>query len=392
MSLLESKKTAANSATELRYSTLSLVELATEIVKRSDRRALEEFHNNRTLFRYGGENPLRFIDYLNELRASAAKRLWAAPKAFEVADKAYDLTIDKFNNLPGKKKSSLKAKRKTDGNMKRNRTDCRLYFKAFLKRVAWSFANEPPGCHIEEEALAAMIFQGLVRRNFYRSLLEAVRKANPFWSRYNWMVKGRTISLWLPVSLRGWKRREWLENNMEEPDPLREGERERIQLIIDSKLVRERFVECNEDTWNSNEDENPERFDSGEPFGKSLAEAVAEEKVRNIHLQRWSIRALGERGLKKLVLRIFENLDCGEYMDRKIARDFGLSKATFSRFAGSRWLEAKSAIPDLWRNTAEVLSTHPDLKEVAIRTGVWNEVKAALEKDNQDYGKEPAHD
>ena len=126
MKLLEGMKTAATS--ESRYRNLSLVKLVKKIVDKGDRLALEEFHNNRTLFRYSGGPPLRFIDYLNELRESAGKRVWAAPNALEVADKAYDLTIDKFNNLPGKKKPSRKGKRKPDGNMKRKGTDCRLYF------------------------------------------------------------------------------------------------------------------------------------------------------------------------------------------------------------------------------------------------------------------------
>ena len=62
-----------------------------------------------------------------------------------------------------------------------------------------------------------------------------------------------------------------------------------------------------------------------------------------------------------------------------LAKDFGLSKSTFSRFAGSRWLNSKKAIPDLWLNTAHVLSTYPVFQEVAKETGVWEQVEATIE-------------
>jgi hypothetical protein len=389
MKLLEGVKTPTTG--ESQYCNLSLVKLVRTIVDKGDRRALEEFHNNRTLFRYSGGPPSRFIDYLNELRESAAKRFWSAPKAFEVAEKAYDLTIEKFNNLPGQKKPPA-AKNQKSRKVKRGGASCRYYLRAFLERAAWSFVTKPPANQIQEEARAAMVMQGLVERHFYLSLLEAERKANPFWSRYNWKVRGRTICVWLPVSLAGRERRRWLEKNIDNPDPLREGERARIQAVIDSNLVRGGFVPLSEAPDGSNEDEFLRRFDSGETFGISLAEAVAEEKTRNIHQQRRSIRALGKKRLKKLIVRIFEDIDSGEYKDEKIASQFKLSKATFSRFAGSRWLLSPLALPDLWRNTAQILSKQPDLKEVAVSTGVWGQVQSALQRDAPVKGGETNHD
>lgn len=323
---------------------------------------------------------MRFIHYLNELRESAAKRVWTTANASEVAEKAYDLTLNKFNNLTRNKKSSPRAKNKTEPKMKLRGVNCRSYFKAFLKRVAWSFKTRPPTSQIEEEARAAMILQGLVRRHFYLSLLEVERSANPFWSRYNWRVKGGTICVWLPISLRGRERREWLGKNIDHPDPRRSGERERIQSTIGRELVREKFVPFSEVPHIPKEEEIPPWPKPGHPFGKSLAEAVAEEKARNIRLQRRSIRALGGERLKQLILRIFKDLISGKYEDRKVAGQFGLSKATFSRFAGSRWLSTESVIPGLWRNTAEVLSTQPIFKKVAISTGVWEQVKRTLER------------
>jgi len=391
MKLLEVIGTQMNSTSKVWYRNFPLVNLIKQIVEKSDRFALEEFHHNRTLFGYKGRPPLLFVDYLNELRESTARRVWIGPNADEVAERAYDLTADKFSNLRGDNESSLDVQNESDWNVKRKGADCRLYFKAFLDRLALSFETEPPANDIEEEARAAMIMHGLVRRHFYLSVLEAKREANPFRSRYYWSVKGRTICVWLPVSLEGRERRAWLEKNIDKPEPRRSGERERIQGIIDRKWVREGFVPLRENTHLSNEERLPPWLESGETFGISLAEVVAEEKAGNIHRQRRSIRRLGKERLKQLVLRIFKDVSGGEYEDGKVARDFMLSKATFSRFAGSRWLQTESAIPDLWLNTAEVLSTHPTFREVAITTGFWKEVQSTLERSDLYCGEETSH-
>ena len=374
-----------NSTKRVHYRKLSLIKLVKEIVEKSNRYALEEFHNHRTLFRLKDGPPLLFTDYLKKLRESTARRTWIAPKAFEVADKAYDLTLDKFNNVPNQ------AKNKHFAYVNLSRVDCRYYFKAFLEHVTRSFKTEPPTNGIEEEARAATIMQGLVRRHFYLSRLEAERNANPFWSRYYWEVRGRTICVWLPVSLEGRERKAWLEKNMPKPNPRRPEERERIQAIIDRKLPRERLVTFREATDTLSEERSSTWPDSDKTFEKSLAEAVAEEKATNIQRQRRSIRVLGEERLKQLILRIFKDLSGGQYEDKEVAGHFGLKKATFSRFAGSRWLQGRS-IPDLWRNTAEVLSTHPTFKEVAINTGVWEKVKTTLERAPVQCKEETNHD
>ena len=266
-----------------------------------------------------------------------------------------------------------------------------LYFRAFLDQVAQSFKTKPPAGQIEEEARAATIMQGLVSRHFYLSRLEAERKANPFWSRYYWKVKGRTICIRLPLSLRGRERRAWLEKNIDEPNPQQPEEHQRIQSIIDSKLPRERFVPLGEAIHLSMEEGLPLWSDSGKTFGVSLAEVIAEEKARNISVQRPSIRILGKQRLKRLILRIFNDISTGRYEDGKVARDFALSESTFSRFAGSGWLQTESTIPDLWLNTAEVLSTNPIFKEVAIGATVWKEVQSTLERGAPPCEEEISH-
>ena len=81
-----------------------------------------------------------------------------------------------------------------------------------------------------------------------------------------------------------------------------------------------------------------------------------------------------------MVQYVFNKIVEDDYHDIEVAKIFGLSKATFSRFAGSRWNVSKQHIPDLWLNTAQVLSIHPDFKEAALEAGVWKQVENTLSR------------
>jgi hypothetical protein len=233
---------------------------------------------------------------------------------------------------------------------------------------------------LELEAETALAVRGLVRRHFLLSVKEAERKANPLWSRYFWNVGGWKICVWLPVSIKGRERREWLIRNIGTPDPTKPGERERIQVLINRKVGDFRVVPFNENVQQKVLDWYANKSDQKEDSLKTLGEVVAQEKADNLAHQRRAIRALGETRLKQMVLYIFGELTDGNYHDIAVAKRFGLSKATFSRFAGSRWHVSKPNIPDLWFNTAQVLALYPDFKEAAVKAGVWKQVQRTLSK------------
>ena len=119
-----------------------------------------------------------------------------------------------------------------------------------------------------------------------------------------------------------------------------------------------------------------------------MAIAVADEKARNISFQRPSIRELGQDRLRSMVLEIFDALQEDEIEDGRMADKYGLSKATFSRFAGVRWQDGNGIIPDLWCNTAHVLAGHPVFNEAAQESGVWARVQAAVNPAASEIGKE----
>ena len=364
------------------YGSMSLVDLAKDIEK-GDSGALHKFHNERPVFRYGQREPQLFVEFLDLLRKDAEKTQWNGPQSAELADKAYDITLDKFTNLP------VDASGGTSFS-KGKGSDCRLYFGAYLRRVKQSFAQTPPDGPIAEEIRAAKILQNFVRYHFYKSRQEAERRCNKFWSRYEWRIKGGRICVYLPVSLDGNKRGEWLRKNIDNPDPSRPNERKRIQAIIDRKFVKERFIPLDNARFIPSNDTSHCWEQSEESLGRSLATIVSEEKADNIHKLRPSIRILGPEHLKALILKIFDAIDCGQSVDGHLASEFGLSPSTFSRFAGSRWdlSDPSSSAPDLWENVAGVLSENSVFREVIRETGYLKMVEATLNRGIETIGGE----
>jgi len=349
---------------------LSLRELAERIVRERDRAALREFHDRRTLFRFMSRPPLLFAEFVAALcRTQWARGLAAlSPSAL---DYAYDLTIDKFANLP------------PDGSRLQGETppgpDCRHSFRCFLRALGEWEEQNPDEDPLTEEIAAAGLLQSQVLRQFRLSCLEARRSTTRARSRYAWHVNGRAIGLWMPSRMTGGQRRAWLEANAEDPDPARPGERCRVQAIVDALLGIPQHVPLDEEAEELGvEDPIPAPWPSSTEEklrARGLPETVADEKAEHIHLQRPAVQALGAPALRRLILRIFDGLFDGCYEEKHLAREFGISRATFSRFAGSRWLRGPSAKPpDLWRNVAHVLASHEALAEAAEQAGIWEEV------------------
>lgn len=364
------------------YRQLPLVDLIKKIVNESDPVALEEFHNNRTVFRFrsGEKCELRFIEFLYWLCEKVEYDKSLGRQAFEIASTAFDITLKKFKNLPGQSTLPVKTDPQKNRTKRGRGPDCRRYYKAYLTRITKLFRDKPPASQIEAEDRAALCMQGLVRYHFYLDQLEAKRKISKSWSRYNWNIKGGTIRILMPVVINGHKRREWLEKNIKDPDPDKEGEKQRIQKIIDTKLKTvSKVIDGITELQNGGAPLWPKK---DEEFGIILGQVVADEKAENIDQLRRSVRNLGKKKLKRMIVRIFEDVNSQEYEDGKIAKEFGLSKATFSRFAGSRWSEAKSPIPDLWLNTAKVLSEHEIFDEVATQTGYLEIAKTILRENS----------
>ena len=362
-----------SAAGEQRYADLSLLELIERIVD-SDRAALREFHDTRPLFRLkNGESLLlaRFVERLGKTRW--ANNLAAGDQV--LLEYAYDLTIDKYAHIP------------TDhpGDHRRGRrvSDCRHAFRSFLRVMGQLTDGNWAGTPVQNEILAARILQRRVVRAFQLSCLDARRAASRGRSRYAWRVNGRVIYVWMPTSIQHLQRRAWLEENIADADPCRPGERCRVQGMIDERLGIAGHVsieECTDDVASHRACDSPvHTLIEKELSAQGLASVVAEEKAANIDSQRPAIKALGKPRLKQMILRIFENLAQEAYEEKRLADAFGISRATFTRFAGSRWkMDADGRVPDLWANTAQTLAAHAPFMEAAEEAGVWNNVELIL--------------
>lgn len=361
------------------YKSIPLLDLISLIAEKSDHNALEEFHR-RPMFKDIDKGGLTCCEYIQRLHEKTYRTFGKDINALDIADIAYDLTVDKFSNLPTKNNLHLLKNTKNTPQMKLPGSNCRLYFMAYLKFVKKSFQDNPPQSEIEREDRAVTKLHGLLKVQFYRSRLEAERKVITSWSRYCWRLNEQNIYIWLPLSLKGNDRKKWLEENIPNPDPLKPDESMRIQSIINRYFNRGSHFSFNDHLAQQNDHDAIEYGELSKISGIFLAMVVAEEKALNINKQRPGIKRLGTIKLKKLIEQIFNEIRDSCYRDANIANKYGLSKSTFSRFAGSHWRDSKSnSIPDLWMNTAKVLATHSAFKELSIRSGVWDQVKATLE-------------
>jgi hypothetical protein len=349
---------------------LSLVDLVKRIVDLSDREALHEFHANRTAFHLDDGRWVRLIDYVHN-RFSEIKI-----ENSDVKEKAQDMVLDKFSNLPGSIVSEKVAETKTIC-----RIDCRNYFRPFLELIEKKL-NEGEMCGLSEETMVAQWLQGFVDRHIHLSILECKRSRDNGFSRYDWILNGHRITLYLPVYMNGAERRQWLETNIPDVNPTDPEEKNRIQSIINKRF--ERHVKF---PYLTNRDTDDEITHHKIPTHilqlittEGLTTAIAEEKCEKIEEQRESIQKLGKKKLKELILCIFNSISTNQYNLSALAREFSLSKSALCRFAAKNWFEKQEEmkIPDLWMNTCQVLAQHPDFVEAAIKAGVWQDVLGFL--------------
>jgi hypothetical protein len=367
---------SARDAQALSYQSMALTELVERIVRSSDRLALGELHDHRTLFRFRGGRPMLLAEFVEALRSTSLP-VAITGHSHDVLERAYDITIDKFTSLP--ENLDIAVIQKTTS------PDCRYYFQAFLQLMIKWIQDNPAMIPLKKEIKAAQILQHLVVRHFRFSCMEAKRSSNLSRSRYTWHVNGGLIYVQMPNQIPGRQRRIWLDANVENPDPTRPDEKRRVQEIIDERLGVPKH-----ESLGDNEYQLSHQDTSNTPIASliqeeinvhGLAKVVAGEKAENLHSQRPAIQSLGRTKLKKLILRIFENLSEGHHAENKLADEFGLSKATYSRFAGSQW-KGGSAVkpPDLWTNVALTLARHETFMETAKEAGVWKNIERILQE------------
>ena len=360
------------------------LQLVRKIVQDSDTLALKVLLETRRLFHLLHEPPLLLPEFLMKLRDRMAWQQKDDAEDRRLADCAYDLLMDKYSNFPEPiERPSEPQERRPKGS----RIDCRKYYLAFLQ----AFTRETRGKQIksqsQEELEAGRVLQRLVLRNFWWSRKECER-GTPFSIRYAWKVGEATIYLWYPAHMTAMEFKAWLLENVKDVNPIAPGEKKRIQSLIDEKLVRGYHVSLDEKdiarTLAASYEPCSIDTQEGDMFGRNLANTVAKEKAENPGKLRPAIREMGPESVRRLIMQIFSEIEQGEYDLTRMAEQYGISKATLSRFAGSSWFERKDGVqtvtvPDLWKNTAGVLAQNPVFLETVLASGFEVKLKEVLE-------------
>ena len=365
------------------YGKLTLLQLTGRIVNSGDPEALKELHDKRKIFHNQQKKPIYLAEYISGLMNTKMAKFYCGGDRQLIED-AYNLTLDKFFNIP--------KERASDQQQGPQGPNCMYYFKAFIICAENKLMAQPPANAIEAEIASAEILRSLITWHFHLSCLEAKRGAQKLRRRYMWTTNGKTLYLWIPLELPGQRAREWLQANIPDVDPHRPGEQDRVQAIVDRLLTKRKVF------YLSQLDRLGERLPPSTHSLPSiikdqisvngLAEVVATEKTENIKQQRPTVRLLGKDKLKQLIRTVFTRLAYGDYVEKDIALHFGLSFATFSRFAGAHWKGHQDDItmsrpPDLWKNTAGTLASHPDFVIAAQKTGVWKQISVVSRINNK---------
>jgi hypothetical protein len=248
---------------------------------------------------------------------------------------------------------------------------------------------------IEEELVAGITLKNLVNRNFCFSKLECER-SSPFSVRYEWKIGEVVLYLWYPSHMKVKEFKQWLKKKVKDVNPTAPNEQKRVQSLINANFSPGRYVSLDEPSARraSSIEDAASLVDFYEGFGfvGSLADTVAYRKAKNIDKLRPGISKLGKKALERLILQIFSRLSAGEYKAVRLAEQYGISKATFSRFAGSKWVENIGNkevvnVPDLWRNTAKILAGNPAFMETVLISGFACKLKELLEYIKKQKGK-----
>ena len=354
-------------------SAMWLLELACR-AERGDRQAIAEFAA-RPLFHIAGRQ-LALPEYVTELARKAQAHQACGGSAVAI-DMAYDLTIDKFFIDPLSTMASATKRRRRRG------IDCRRYFRGLVRilRHLVQEAAETQDPALEETLRQAV--QRYVRRHFPLSCKEACRRLD-LWSRYTWRTESGDLLVWLPRALSGTQRREFLEQNIGPVDAGRAGDRERVQRRIDEMLSRCQILSLDPD-MSAVKARGTNLMSWSDEHGLSvdcLAKATGRRKLAEFSKLPRSIRALGRRRLYQLIIRIFKDLADGCFSLTNLAKEFGMSKASLSRFAGTMW-DGNGAgyVPLLFRNAAGVLADYAPWVEAAKSAGVWERIFTITEAD-----------
>jgi len=351
------------------YSQLSSAELIKKI-SLGNKQALNEFLTQRKLITIDGARHI-LPSYLFILKRNNFQPFIIIfdkndKHLEEKMDLVYDRTLKKFSNFIPKD-----LQKANDGPY------CNSYYDKLHKTISQLRTDKTELTQLEEENEVERLFQQFVITHISYSWMEILRTTNTKYTRYRWNHDDEAIELkrphWIKIDIF----KKWLDERFSKKKPI--VNRDSIQNKVYERFGYGENISIEEHhEWDHEVSvlEDPIENEQKEFVQKNLYKKIAEEKANNIKSLRSAICNLGKNKVEKLVLRILNEFVENSTKDIDIAREFKLSKATFSRFAGRDWKKnPDKTIPDLWENMAKVIINNENFSEFANELGIIDTIK-----------------
>lgn len=349
-----------------KYSFLSTFELI-EKISRQDKSALNYFISNRKLLPFNNKR-ITLPEFLYKLRKdnfSPFILLFPNEKHLVIKlDMTYNRTLTKFTELkPDDVKKGL---------------FCNKQYESLLEQIKDFKKKSPNYTELELEKGIEIIFKRMVVRHLRYEWKEVCRSNTRLYKRYPWKLPTGTIELKRPQHIDGRSFNKWLAEHVDNPNPEDKKEKYRIQKIIGDWFGSLSEIDISDIDYTLKESKDP--YAEIEKYPEDFKTMLATEKSSNIESLRSAIRVLGKAKLYSLVKEILESHEFDESKDSEIQRKYGLSKSTFSRFAGRNWNINNREVPDLWKNIAAIVLKDPILEEHAISYSISKTIMDLLDK------------
>ncbi|MFC1607956.1 hypothetical protein ACFL47_08300 [Candidatus Latescibacterota bacterium] len=355
-----------------KYLSLSTYELLLRIVEHSDRDVLNHLMEFRRIIHHG-ETWILIPEYilylsLNRIPINDFKPELEDYEAFE--QRVNDLTRARFLEF---------AKKNTEGK------GCLKQYSHILETTRSSECLESS---IKMEQLISAELKKSIWQHFKYCINEGQRQINPFQKRYEWWREGKKhMILYRPTTIDTSIVSRWLNESFPVIDDTDPEFKEKVQQALDQRFGSGFFVRINE-LYNNGHQKfeptvEPKGYDES-PDYRDIIMKIVQRKDLEFEELRPGIQKLGRERMKELVVDILESNAKGKYEQNKIAKAFGISKSTMSRFSGTKWQIGQAGVPDLWQNAIRVILTKPEFVEFAAENGLERVIRKLTVYDTRD--------
>jgi len=310
---------------------------------------------------------IEFMRIQHEKSFPSVQKLDPEIKLIDKIDFTYNHIISKFSSFkPGGISHDVKG------------PFCDAQYKRLYEDLGQAMGNFVETDPLKIERESARLLTRMIYNHIQYSWLEACRHYDPNYVRYRWRRETQILELIRPRGVPVGLFRKWLELEFPNKDQLLQRQLPEIR-----ERIRNHYGYFNDHAVNADESiaEDPIETSIQKNLSHNLIFDVALEKQTNINEQRPTIRALGSKKLFNLCVEILENYTSKGFSFAKLAKEYGLSKTSLSRFAGTEWTKdaSEGSVSDLWQNMAKVILSDPLFTDAATSLAILPQLKRILD-------------